>query len=249
MPSPHKTWFLPALLGAATLVAPALAAAQPAQRPAPQPGARPAPIGAPPCQGVKDPAVAAECRGLLSAHTLLPQVVAVCGALSPAAAAVRCLHASADRQYAADAIDWCSRRATAEDVVQCFTLTGGENRSPEPTYNDTPTYPVRQTPPKAVPAPAAPGGATDVTRQPLAPSTSPRSPKPEVVRPPSSPPPPSKLDRVGRDVRSAVESPGSDWLERVGRDVRSGAETVGDALRPRPTNDPAYGPDPEVSPP
>ncbi|MBL9005798.1 MAG: hypothetical protein JNJ46_16190 [Myxococcales bacterium] len=251
MTSLHRTGFLPALLGTVTLASVSSASAQ--QPAPPQPVAvRPAPAVVAPCQGVKDPAVAAECRGLLSGHTLMPQVVAICGKLSPAAAAVTCLQAAVDRQYSADALDWCSRRGTADDTAQCFSLTGGPSRAADAPYNDTPTYPVRQAQPPAGQAPGSsgvPGPATDITRQPLSPSSNPRSPKPEVVRPPGTRAPAGGIERVGRDVRGAVESPGGDWLERVGRDVRGGAETVGGTLRPRPTNDPAYGPGPTQSPP
>jgi hypothetical protein len=237
-----------ALLWTAVVSAPALASAQ---QPPPAPAAaRPAPAAtASPCQGLADPKVAAECRGLVSGHTLMPQVAAICGRLSPAPVAVGCLQAAADRQYSADALDWCSRRATPDDVVQCFTLTGGPNRVAEAPPNDPPGAPPSPGPPRAVPPPSAPGPATDIRRQPLSPTRTPRGAQPEASRPPGSRAPSSSLDRVGRDVRGAVESPGGDWLERVGRDVRSGAETLGEALRPRPTNDPAYGPDPSVSPP
>lgn len=206
----------------------------------------------------------------------MPQVVALCGKLPSAPLSVQCMQVAADRQYSPEALDWCSRRATPEDVVQCFTLTGGSNRVPDPAYspvsgsiggpasapasgsasgsagsppyNDTPTYPVATTPPPASATPAPAGQATDVTRQPL-PTTPGRAAKPEVMGAPGRRPPAGSLERVGKDVRGAVESPGGDWLERVGRDVRGGAETLGEALRPRPTNDPAYGPGPSSSPP
>lgn len=198
-----------------------------------------------PCQTLSDPAVAAECQKLAGRHSLMPQVVAVCGRLGTASLTSRCLHAAQGRLYSPDAIDWCSQRPTAEDVVQCFTLTGGSNRPEAAVASSPPPAAPPKAAPKAAPAPAplekAPV-ATEMTRKPLPTGPSPRGPSPEVMQPTSHRPPPSTLDRVGNDVRSVVEGPGSDWLERVGRDVRGGAQTVGGALKPRPQNDPAYGP-------
>lgn len=228
---------LPCLASLPLLAAAAQPAAAQVARP-PQPA---------PCQVLTDPAVATECRQLTNGHSLMPQVVSVCGRLSPATTVLKCLHAAKDRLYALDAIDWCSRRATAEDVVQCFTLTGGPNRAPEPVVAvPSPAGPSSPATPPAAPvspgAGAKTGVVTEISRQPLPTAPGPRGPSPEVMQPASHRPPPSTLDRVGNDVRSVVEGPGSDWLERVGRDVRGGANTVGNSLRPRPSNDPAYGP-------
>ena len=253
------------LLSAAALPRPSAAQSPPATQPlpVPRPTARPAQsprtAAAQSCQGLRDLAVAAECRSLLAEHLVMPQVVAICGKLPSAPLSVQCMQVAADRQYSSEALDWCSRRTTPEDVVQCFALTGGPNRGTDavyspvstgtsPVYNDTPTYPVAATPPPAPGAPAPAGQATEVSRQPL-PTSVGRAAKPEVTQAPARRPPPGSLERVGKDVRGAVESPGGDWLERVGRDVRGGAESLGEALRPRPTNDPAYGPGPSSSPP
>ena len=197
-----------------------------------------------PCQGLADATFASECQKLAGSHRLLPQVVAVCGRLSPAPVALKCLQVVADRQYSADAIDWCSRRPSGEDVVQCFTLTGGNNRLLEPVASPLPAAPPPQASAPAA-SPSTQTAATEISRRPLPTAAGPRGPHapgPEVMQPAGHRPPPSTLDRVGNDIRSVVEPPGNDWLERVGRDVRGGAQTVGGALKPRPENDPAYGP-------
>ncbi|HNN91532.1 MAG TPA: hypothetical protein PKI03_04660 [Pseudomonadota bacterium] len=197
-----------------------------------------------PCQGLADATFASECQKLAGSHRLLPQVVAVCGRLSPAPVALKCLQVVADRQYSADAIDWCSRRPSGEDVVQCFTLTGGNNRPLEPMASSPPAAPPARSSAPA-PSPSPQTAATEISRRPLPTAAGPRGPQapgPEVMQPAGHRPPPSTLDRVGNDIRSVVEPPGNDWLERVGRDVRGGAQTVGGALKPRPQNDPAYGP-------
>ena len=240
----------------ALLTAGAAAAADPIPLP---------PAASAPCSGL--PAgTAADCQHMLSGHTVPPSVVAVCNSLITPAAALRCLTAAADKSYPEGAVDWCRTRNSVDDVVSCFALTGQPIAAaaaplytpppppaPAPAATTAAAWPPAPAPapagtpapaaaPTTAPAAAAPPAAAGNGR-PATTAAAPRGTAPELRRAP-----PSTLDRVGHDIRNAVESPGEGWLERVGRDVRGGAQTLGENFRPTAAQNPAPAPTPPAAP-